>query len=169
MRFLHCTQKLLKELDVELTAVNEPQTSLEGLGNWYANLLRFERRKCILFTSEKTLYSFLIPRVLKKDLLNIGDLFVCHLGYNLQYEGFNPEIVERVLAEYRDIRFAKTISKSVLGSMNDLKHGYEFETYRAGGSERFNVLAVNQKMNKTLLSAINETKTRLRNDMLQLA
>lgn len=154
MRLLHCTQKLLKELNVELTTVNEPQTGLEGVGNWYANLLRFDRRKCILFTSEKTLYSFLVPGVLKKDLMNIGDLFICHLGYNLQYEGFGAEVMERVLHEYKEIGFTKTISKSVLGSMNDLKHGYEFEIYRAGNLERLNILAVNKKVNETPLSAI---------------
>jgi len=56
MRLLHCTQKLLKELNVELTAPVEARTNPDELGNWYANLLRFDRRKCILFTSEKTLF-----------------------------------------------------------------------------------------------------------------
>ena len=48
----------------------------------------------------------------------------------------------------------RTISKSVLGSMNDLKYGYEFEIVRAGEVESLNVLAVNQKMDMTPLKAI---------------
>lgn len=92
--------------------------------------------------------------MLKKDLLNIRNLFLSHLGYNLQYEGLDAEVTEGVLREYKDIGFARTTSKSVLGSMNDLKQGYEFEIYRAGGLERFNVLAVNLKMNQTPLKAI---------------
>lgn len=155
MRLLHCTQKLLDELDVELTTPGAAQVSPEGLGNWYANLLRLDRRKCILFANERTLYSFLVPGVLKKDLLNIGTLFLSHLGYNLQYEGLDTEVTEGVLGEYKDIGFARTTSKSVLGSMNDLKFGYEFEVARAGGIDGLNILAVNQKMNRTPLKAIN--------------
>jgi hypothetical protein len=154
MRLIHCTQKLLKELGVVPTATDLTHVNPEGLGNWYANLLRFDRRKCILFTNERTLYSFLVPGVLKKDLLKIENLFRSHLAFNLQYEGFSAGAIERVMEEYKEIGFARTVSKSVLGSMNDLKHGYEFKVFRAGGIEHFNVLAVNQKMNKTPLKTI---------------
>ena len=122
----------------------------EGLGNWYANILRFDRRKCLLCASERTLYTFLIPGVLKKNLLDISNLFRSHLAFNLQYEGFGASVIERVMEEYKELDFAKTISKSMLGSMNDLKHGYEFEVVRAGGIESLDVLAVNQNMNRTL-------------------
>lgn len=154
MRLIHCTQKLLKELAVIPADPDMVQINPEGLGNWYANLLRFDRRKCILFTNERTLYSFLIPGVLKKDLLSIDNLLLNHLAYNLQYEGFSTGVIERVLEEYKEVGLAKTVSKSVLGSMNDLKVGYEFEVYRADGIEHLNVLAVNQKMNRTPLKAI---------------
>lgn len=154
MRLIHCTQKLLRELNVMPTDPDAAQVGSEEIGNWYANLLRFNRRKCLLFTNERTLYSFFIPGVLKKDLLNIHSLFLMHLSYNLQYEGFGAEVTERVLGEYREIGFAKTRSRSVLGSMNDLKRGYEFEIIRAGGVENLNVLDANQKANETPLSAI---------------
>lgn len=154
MRLIHCTQKLLKELAVNPADLGAAQVNPEGLGNWYANLLRFDRRKCVLFTNEKTLYSFLIPGVLKKDLLSIDNLFRSHLAFNMQYEGFGAGVIEQVLAEYKEIGFARTNSKSVLGSMNDLKVGYEFEVYRAGGIEHLNVLTVNQKINETPLKAI---------------
>ena len=80
MRLIHCTQKLFKELAVVPTDPDAAQINPEGLGNWYANLLRFDRRKCVLFTNEKTLYSLLIPGVLKKDLLKIENLFRSHLA-----------------------------------------------------------------------------------------
>lgn len=59
----------------------EPQ---EGVGNWYANLLRIERRKCVMFTNEKTLYSFLAFVVLKENLRNIEQVFFTHLILNLE-------------------------------------------------------------------------------------
>jgi len=71
MTLIHCTAKLIKELvNPSLqTPATEPNT--ESLGNWYANLLMIDRRKCILFTNEKTLYSFMIPKVKKENLTNI--------------------------------------------------------------------------------------------------
>lgn len=63
MTLLHCTQKLLKELGTP-PLVDTPAVT-EGLGNWYANLIRIDRKKCILFTNEKTLLSFLIQNVLQ--------------------------------------------------------------------------------------------------------
>ncbi len=118
MRIIHCTQKLLKELDVSLIESDKIPQPTEGLGNWYANLIRDNRRKCLLFTNEKTLYTFLIPKILKANLKNIEEEFLIHLSYNMQNEGFGLDVINRVMQEYRGIGFAKTVSKSVLGSMN---------------------------------------------------
>ncbi|MDP2754705.1 MAG: hypothetical protein Q8P40_10015 [Nitrospirota bacterium] len=71
MRIIHCTKKLLKELDVSLIEPEKIPPPTEGLGNWYANLLRIDRRKCLLLTNEKSLYTFLIPKVLKANLKSI--------------------------------------------------------------------------------------------------
>ena len=119
MRLIHCTQKLLKEMGTPpiKTPLSE---STEGLGNWYANLLRIERKKCLLFTNEKSLYSFLIPKVLKVNLKNIEEEFLINLSYNLQYEGFGLDVINRVMQEYEDIGFAITSDRRVLGSMNQL-------------------------------------------------
>jgi hypothetical protein len=43
MRLIHCTQNLLKELDVPLVGPDKIPLPTEGLGNWYANLLRIDR------------------------------------------------------------------------------------------------------------------------------
>ena len=115
MRLIHCTQKLLKELGNPPLQSPDSSADTQDLGNWYANLLRIDRRKCILFTNEKTLYSFLIPRVKKENLKNIIDEFLFNLNLNLQAEGFPLDVIIRVMAEYTDIGFAKTSSKTVLG------------------------------------------------------
>ena len=70
MSIIHCTKKLLKEIDVSLVEPDKIPQPTEGLGNWYANLIKNDRRKCIIFTNEKTLYTFLIPKVLKANLKN---------------------------------------------------------------------------------------------------
>lgn len=156
MRLIHCTQKLLKELDVKILEPNELPVAPEGLGNWYANLIRIDRKKCILFTNENTLYSFLIPNVLKKNIKNIAEEFLINLNLNLQAEGFNLEVINRVMQEYQEIGFATTVSRSVLGSMNDFAYQYDahFEYEKEEGTGRIDILAINHQVNKSPMSML---------------
>lgn len=148
MRLIHCTAKLLKELHAP--PLQNPDTpNSEGLGHWYANLLRIDRRKCILFTNEKTLYSFMIAGVKKENLQNIFDEFLFHLNINLQAEGFSLEVINRVMTEYQDMGFAKTSNRQVLGVMNDFAYGYEYYIAREGGLDRVRILEANKRTNRT--------------------
>lgn len=148
MTLLHCTAKLLKEL--KNPPLHNPDTSNpEGLGNWYANLLRIDRRKCILFTNEKTLYSFLIAGVKKENLTNIFDEFLFHLNMNLQAEGFSLAVINRVMTEYTEMGFAKTPNRQVLGVMNDFGYEYQYFIDREGGLDRVRMLEANRRVNRT--------------------
>ncbi|MHA2061366.1 MAG: DUF6933 domain-containing protein, partial [Candidatus Sifarchaeia archaeon] len=100
MRIIHCTQKILKILKRDITQAEKIPSNPKGLGNWYANLLWFNRKKCILFTNEKTLYTFLIPKVVKHNLDDIETEFVIHLAKNLQYEGISLEAINKINQEY---------------------------------------------------------------------
>jgi hypothetical protein len=151
MRIIHCTKKLLKELDAPLVEPDKILQPTEGLGNWYANLLKIDRRKCLLFTNEKTLYSFLIPNVLKKNITNIVEEFLVNLSFNLQAEGFGLEVINRVMQEYKGIGFAKTASKKVLGAMNQLAFEYEVFIEEKEGSENIKILEMNRDINRTIL------------------
>ena len=154
MRIIHCTKKLLKEIDVPLVEPDNIPSPTEGLGNWYANLLRIDRRKCLLFTNEKTLYTFLIPKILKANLKNIEQEFLINLSYNLQNEGFGLEMINRVMQEYRGIGFAKTSNRQVLGSMNEFMFQYEVLIQMEGGIDNIRILQVNQKINRTIMGAL---------------
>lgn len=150
MKLIHCTQKLLKELgNPPLQSPDEPNP--QSLGNWYANLLRLDRKKCILFTNEKTLYSFLIPKVKKENLKNIIDEFLFNLNVNLQAEGVPLEVISRVMAEYTDIGFAKTSSKTVLGAMTQLMFEYEVFVQMKEGLENVKILEINKAINRSLM------------------
>jgi len=150
MRLIHCTVKLLKELH-NPPLQNPDNQNPEALGNWYANLLRIDRRKCILFTNEKTLYSFLIPKVKRENLQNIFDEFLFNLNMNLQAEGFSLEVINRVLSEYTDMGFAKTASKTVLGAMTQLMFEIEILIEMKKGLENVKVLEMNKNINRSLM------------------
>jgi hypothetical protein len=153
MRIIHCTKKLLKEIDVPLVEPDKIPSNPEGLGNWYANLIGIDRRRCLLFTNEKTLYTFLIPKVSKGNLKNIENEFLTHLTYNLQSEGFGLEVVS-IQQEYKEIGFAKTSNKRVLGSLNEFAFEYEFLIRREGGIKSVKILEVNRQINRTIKVAI---------------
>jgi hypothetical protein len=150
MRIIHCTQKLLKEM--ENPPLVDIHADTEGVGNWYANIIRIDRKKCLLFTNEKTLYSFLIPNVRKANLRNIVDEFLVNLSFNLQAEGFGLDVVSKIMQEYQDIGFAKTASKKILGSMNQIAFEWEVRVQMKEGLENIRVLEINKEMNKTLRS-----------------
>jgi len=155
MRIIYCTRKLLKELDVPLIETDKISQHTEGLGNWYANLLRIDRRKCLLFTNEKTLYTFLIPKVKKENLKNIIDEFLFNLNMNLQAEGFPLEVITKVMQEYTDIGVAKTASRKVLGSINEFAFEYGYLiNHRYEGIEKVRILAVNKEVNRTIMKGI---------------
>jgi hypothetical protein len=84
MHVIHCTKKLLNELGA-LGSKMPAEQSTGVLGSWHANLIRIERRKCLPFTNDRTLYSFLVPGVKKKD--DFHDLFLLNLNSNLAVEG----------------------------------------------------------------------------------
>jgi len=107
MAVIHCTQKLLKELGNPPLA-DTSRESPDVLASWYANLLRINRRKCVLFTNEKTLYSFLVPNLVKAHFMDLRTVFLTHLSLNLQYEGFGNDVIESVRREHKEILFAKT-------------------------------------------------------------
>lgn len=144
----------MKELNVPLLEPDKIALYTEGLGNWYANLLRIDRRKCVIFTNEKTLYTFLIPKVLKANLKNMEEEFLISLSYNLQNEGFGLHVINTVMQEYQEIGFAKTMNKSVLGSMTDLAYQYEAQIMSRGGIGNIKILQINHIINRTPMSAL---------------
>ena len=151
MQVIHCTKKLLKELGALGSRI--PHEHAPGFfGSWHANLIRIERRKCVLFTNDRTLYSFLVPGMKRKD--DFHDLFLVHLNSNLAIEGFGQGDILKALDEYSEIAIAPTTNRSVLGSMNDLAGQAEFLIHRASGLERADMLRMNMMLNRIPMGAL---------------
>jgi hypothetical protein len=152
MQLIRCTQKLLKELRVKPT---ETEADLGSIGGWHANLLRFERRKCVLFTNDETLYSIFVPALKRPDFEYLDEVFRQSLFRRLRIEGFTQSQIEKVLVEYSQVGFAKTNNRSVLGSMNDLSFQIDFHIGRYGGLANLDLDALNDEINRVPMSAIN--------------
>jgi hypothetical protein len=146
------TQKLLKELRIRKSDLADPGDGL--LGSWYANLFTVERRKCVLFTNDRTLFSVLLFGLRKPDFESIGDRFRAGLIANLQAAGIPPEIVASMAMACRPVGWGATKSRSVLGSMNDMisiaKHMVALKRLRAEDE----IVIQNHDLNRMPMSAL---------------
>jgi len=128
MTVVRCTQKLLVELRIKLV----PETDAHEAG-WHANLLRIERRKCVLFAHDETLFSFLLRGLTRPDFEHCAHLFGQGLFKAMLRSGFDTDQIEPMLETTLEIRFAKTNNRSVLGSINDMAQMLEW-TINSRGS-----------------------------------
>lgn len=99
---IHSTQKLLKELRIQPA---EPEAGEEPF-SWHANLLRIERRKCVLFTHDTTLFSVLVPGLKRADFDRMDTVFseellrvMIWLGYRYPVECMGELLGEVIAAD----------------------------------------------------------------------
>ena len=153
MAILRCTRKLLNEIKIEPFENNE---LLDEFGSWHCNLLRIDRRKCVLFTHDQTLYSFLVQGLTKPDFMNFNEVFREKLFKNLLNEQLPQNQIERFLTNNQIIEYTKTNNRSVLGSMNDLTFQLKYKIQDIGGLVDANILELNRDLNRTPMSALKE-------------
>jgi len=148
MIYLRCTKQLLDDLAL---AVDPAPASGQNtiLGDWYANVIRIRSCKGLLFTNERTLFSFVVFDVPKARRRDLGGLFTEHLRKALVDEGVNGAGLDAVMKEVGAVRFAKTDNRSVLGSMNDLLGFYRYEIESAGSIYHADLPAIIKKLNRT--------------------
>lgn len=150
MLTLQCTSKLLKELKTELSPVKDT----DPITLWHANLLTLDRRKCVLFTNDKTRYTFLFPGLKKPDFQRLGDVFLDNLFRCMLNDGIPQEGVEKVLNACSNYCFTKTSSKSVLGTMNDIASIIKWTVYDNGGLANTDISELMMKLNRMPMKPI---------------
>ena len=145
---VRCTKKLLAEIPDRLI---DPAATGES---WHANLLRIERRKCVLFTHDATLYSVFVPGLKRPEFEHLGDVFGQRLFKTLLWDEFSQVQIERVLESCRVIRYSTSNNRSVLGSMNDLRFQIEVNVAHDGGLSNLDMMDLHHRLNRVPLSAV---------------
>jgi hypothetical protein len=153
MPLIRCTGKLLAEMGAHVNTSAEP-THPTRLGHWYAHLLRTDRRKCVIFTSEQTLLTFLVVGLNRDAIRDYATLFRGGLRQLLEWEGFAPGDVARALDEYEELALAPTAERSVLGSLNDLARMAAAYIQHEGGLRGCDLRALNHRLNQTPMSRL---------------
>jgi hypothetical protein len=109
---LRCTARLLEALGpIELS---DADASGE---DWYANLVWLDRRKWVLFVHAATLFPIYVPDVRVGDLRPIGPFMARHVHDALVSEHLPLDLFGPLEG---DVTVARTASKSILASMNDM-------------------------------------------------
>jgi hypothetical protein len=145
MSTLRCTKKLLALVGVK----PEPESNHDvGSDDWHANLVWVERKKLVLFCSNRTLFCCVSPPVLKAQIQSIVPLFLSSLGSQMQYEGFAENDIAHVIAKYESMGVGRTNNRSVVGSMNDYVFHLDYRIYTDGGLAACNLGEVVQFLNQ---------------------
>jgi hypothetical protein len=120
MFILRCTRKLLSALDIRPTDCPGPSTNT--LGEWYANTIETTAGDLVIFANARTLLSVAIPTSAISQLV---PLFVARVYNLLRVIGVPKPLADREISAYRSIQYAKTASRSVLGSLNQIAYSYQ--------------------------------------------
>jgi hypothetical protein len=114
MVVLRCTQKLLARL--KQTGDLPVVESTTRLGDWYGNILRIGRRQHLLFISERSRLPFVLPISESKRLSTVFPDAVCE---RLAIVGISGEDIADERSRMSEIAFGRTMSRSLLGTLND--------------------------------------------------
>lgn len=154
MLLIRCTGKLRKEMGLKDSALFQGQALEADLRQWHANLIHISRRKCVLFVNDKTLFNFIAPNVSRTEIRGLQYLFLSYLNAVLSEEGFDTEERNAICSEHEDLEFAKTSSKSVLGSLNDLAFHYKHRILMAGGVQSHKIPSIIGELNRMPMGAL---------------
>ena len=152
MKIIRCTRKLLKELKVE---PEENVWEKSWLESWHADVFILERRKCILITNDRTLYSFFLPAFHKDNFLHFRHIVNEYFFKSMMHEGFSQNIIEKVLSVGDDMVFTKSANTAVMGSMTNFKQCIEVVILMHGGLEHCSSFEIQRSINTMPMKAIN--------------
>ena len=140
------TKSLRTELGVNDRDLAADEPASDGWFEWYGNLFFLQRRKCLLFSHARTLFSFVVPGVRRRDLVSFGAMFRHHLELNLRAEGFRATECTYLLRE-AGVSYGKTLDRAILGSMNDHVRTCKFYFTFRGGDDALDFKEINRELN----------------------
>jgi len=144
---LRCTKKLLAVVG---SALVEPAPAPDD-EDWYANLLWFDRRKCLLLTHVGTLFTIFEANLTAAGLRSTGQLVTGLIDRELHREGLPPATFGDL--EQQEVLLAKTADRSVLGCMNDMAFLCEHTIGQQGGLSHADLADLNRWLRRNISSA----------------
>ena len=144
---LRCTNKLLAVIGSPL-ADPAPAPDAE---DWYANLLWFDRRKCLLLTHSATLFTIFEADVTASSLRATRQLVTSLIDRELRREDLPAATFGDL--EQQEVLLAKTADRSILGCMNDMAFRCEHAIAEAEGLAGTDLDELNRSLRRNINSA----------------
>ncbi|MFW5700734.1 MAG: DUF6933 domain-containing protein [Cyclobacteriaceae bacterium] len=143
------TKRLKDQININFLNTIEKYSPV--LWTWHAGLRVISRKKCILFTNDLTLYSFLVYGVKKKDFEDFPALFKENLIQNLESENLTQQEIEIIISNSDKISLTKTSNRSVLGSLNEFYRLIPFYIQNGfnNNTDQKSIIGLNKKLNRT--------------------
>ena len=154
MQLLRCTKKLQKEMALKNCDLLENEVSESHLGSWHVNLIHIDRKKCLLFVNDRTLFNFIVPDIPRTQIKKLSSIFKVTLTCVLSDEGISEMKISKIMSEYESIQYANTNNKSVMGSMNDLAFHYKYYIQSEGGVHSYTIPSIIRKLNRLPMGAL---------------
>lgn len=149
MLYLKCTSTVQKAVGLRKENLANAGTTDAPLGNWYINRFEADRRNIYIFMSESTLLSFILIQgknpITSQSLPN---MMLAGLQQLLEMRGLPSEVIDRAFAHYELGLYAKTDSRSFLGSLNDLVQTYRYIIEFEGGLASCDLTGIIMKVNE---------------------
>ena len=131
MTKIFCTHKLQKLIGkVEQNLSNDLNVS--RFGDWNSHLFFVDKRKCLIFTNNKTNYSIFLSDILKKDLKNLSDLFNSRLMEQLKIDKIFKQNNDKIITELGGqlTLYRTNNDRRIIGTMNDFIQHFKANCYR---------------------------------------
>jgi hypothetical protein len=145
---LRCTKKLLAIIGTGRVPEPGPAADAE---DWYANLLWFDRRKCLLLTHAATLFTVFAADLGAADLRATHRLVTALIERELRREGLPPATFGDLRSQ--ELTLAKTADRSVLGCMNDMAFLCDVAISDAGGLAPCDLGELNRALRRNINSS----------------
>ncbi|HVC75231.1 MAG TPA: hypothetical protein VND96_01810 [Candidatus Micrarchaeaceae archaeon] len=148
MTVIRCTAKLLKLVSGSPTTRSmEPHPT-----DWYANLLWLDGRKCLLMAHSSTLFAVFEPEIAKAKVIPLGRFALSLIERELTAEGLPQDTFGPMAAS--DLVIGRTCSRSVLGTMTDMRYQIEAAVYQSGGLQRLDLAGLNRSLRRIPFGAV---------------
>lgn len=157
MPVIHCTSKLLAEID-DAPLADSTVVALSPIGDWYCHIFTVERRKGILFINERSLFICLDIGVTKPDYRRIVPFFLDLLKRTLRQEGFGEKEVAWILDLHNDVTVDRTQVCSTIASLNNRIHDAKCIIQYKGGLDNCDIAALVHLLNDTPMKPIAYSK-----------
>jgi hypothetical protein len=140
MYALRCTQRLLRKLHCPPSS-DDAEPSTTALGDWFVREYNLGRHRLLLCTSSASLLTVVIPA---RNLPELGIRLAAGVRELLVALGAPLAQIDSEMAAMESARIARTNSRSILGSMNDM--AYMADAHLEGAAMPAGILAAELKM-----------------------